>query len=123
MQALVLVGFGGALGAMARYGAGVLVGRLFATGFPLATLLINIGGSLAMGLLVGLLASVMPPWAAEARLFFGVGVLGGFTTFSAYALDAVELGDWRAGGYLVLSVLCGLAATAAAAALTRRVAS
>lgn len=76
---------------MARYAAGLLVGRMVTTSFPAATLVVNVVGSVAMGLLVGLLARFMPDWQEDARLFLAVGVLGGFTTFSAFSLDAVAL--------------------------------
>jgi CrcB protein len=113
MQAFLLVGLGGALGAMARYGVGVVVGHLWRTPFPLATLLINIAGSLAMGLLVGWLARTLPHGQNEIRLFVAVGILGGFTTFSAFSLDVmtlIERGDvipavLYAAGSVVLSVL------------------
>jgi CrcB protein len=91
MQAYLLVGLGGAIGAVARYGTGVLVGQLWRHPFPLATLLINIVGSLAMGLLVGWLARALPPAQNEIRLFVAVGILGGFTTFSAFSLEVVTL--------------------------------
>mgnify|MGYP001021782399 CR=1 FL=1 len=91
MQAAFLVGVGGAIGAMARYGVSVAVGRIWPTDFPLATLLINIVGSVLMGVLVGVLARTLPPMANEIRLFTAVGVLGGFTTFSSFSLDAVTL--------------------------------
>lgn len=91
MYPFLLVGIGGALGSMARYGVGVLVGRIWPSTFPLATMLINITGSLAMGLLVGFLARTTPAWQADARLFVAVGVLGGYTTFSAFSLDAIVL--------------------------------
>jgi CrcB protein len=94
---------------MVRYGASVLVGRVWPSGFPLATLLINVVGSLAMGLLVGWLAKAMPSWAAEGRLFLAVGVLGGFTTFSSFSLDTIALIErgeiGQAGTYVVLSVV------------------
>ena len=79
MNALLLVGIGGAIGSIARYGSGVLVGRIWPSTFPLATMLVNISGSLIMGLLIGFLARTTPAWQADARLFFAVGVLGGFT--------------------------------------------
>ena len=90
MQAFLLVGIGGALGAMARYGVGVTVGSL-ANGFPASTFLINILGSIAMGLLVGFLARTTPQFQNEIRLFVALGILGGFTTFSSFSLDAVVL--------------------------------
>jgi fluoride exporter len=113
MQAFLLVGLGGALGAMARYGTGVAVGHFWRNSFPLATLLINVIGSLAMGLLVGWLARTLPPGQNEIRLFVAVGILGGFTTFSAFSLDVmtlIERGDVvpaviYALGSVLLSVL------------------
>ena len=110
MVGVVLVGIGGGIGAMARYGASVLVGRVWGVvGFPLATLLINIIGSLAMGLLIGWMAKAMPSWAPEGRLFLAVGVLGGFTTFSSFSLDTIALIErgeiGQAGTYVVLSVV------------------
>lgn len=91
MYSYVLVGIGGALGSVARYGTGVLVGRLWSSSFPLATLLINVAGSLAMGLFIGWLARTTPAWQADARLFVAVGMFGGFTTFSSFSLDAIAL--------------------------------
>lgn len=114
MQAYLLVGIGGAIGAMARYGTGVFVGRLWRADFPLATLLINIAGSLAMGLLVGWFARALPPSQEEIRLFVAVGVLGGFTTFSAFSLDAIALMErgevWQAAFYVGLSVVVSVVA-------------
>ena len=111
MQAMLLVGAGGAIGAMLRYGVSTIVGKLWPSDFPVATLVINIAGSLVMGLLVGWLARAMPAWAAEARLFVAVGVLGGFTTFSAFSLEAILLlergAPVQAALYVLLSVaLC-----------------
>ncbi|WP_332686162.1 fluoride efflux transporter CrcB [Devosia sp.] len=109
MYPFLLVGAGGAIGAMARFGFASLFGRLWPMGFPLATLLINIIGSAAMGIFIGLMARWLPAWQSEARLFFAVGVLGGFTTFSTFSLDAIvliERGDWlQAGAYVLLSVV------------------
>lgn len=104
MNAYLLVGLGGALGSMARYGSGVAVGRLWGSSFPLGTLLINIAGSLAMGLFVGYLARTTPAWQADARLFVAVGVFGGFTTFSAFSLDAIYLVERGEIGQAVLYV-------------------
>lgn len=91
MNAFLLVGLGGAIGSIARYGTGVLVGRLWSTSFPLATMLVNITGSLIMGLFIGYLARTTPAWQADARLFVAVGILGGFTTLSSFSLDTVVL--------------------------------
>jgi fluoride exporter len=119
MQAFLLVGLGGALGAVARYGVSVAVGHFWRTPFPLATMLVNVSGSLAMGLLVGWLARALPPGQSEIRLFVAVGILGGFTTFSAFSLDVmtlIERGDvipaviYALGSVLlsVLALLLGL---------------
>jgi CrcB protein len=91
MQAVLLVGAGGAIGAMARYGMSVLIGRFWPMSFPLATLLVNVVGSTCMGLLIGLLVRTLPVAGPEIRLFVAVGVLGGFTTFSSFSLDTISL--------------------------------
>lgn len=109
MNGFLLVGAGGALGAMARYGFAVLVARLWPTTFPLATLLINIIGSIAMGLFVGLMAKLLPANQEELRLFVAVGIFGGFTTFSSFSLDTIvliERGELiQAVTYVALSVV------------------
>ena len=114
MTPYLLVAIGGAIGSVLRYGAGVAVGSFWRGPFPLDTLLINIAGSLLMGLFVGLMGRLLPPWQNEARLFFAVGVLGGFTTFSSFSLDAIamiERGDLLpAGLYVVLSVAIAIPA-------------
>jgi CrcB protein len=108
MQAYLLVGIGGAIGAMARYAASVAIGGL-ANGFPIWTFLINILGSVAMGVLVGVLAKYTPQYQNEIRLFVAVGIFGGFTTFSSFSLDAITLferGDFGLGAiYVVGSVV------------------
>jgi fluoride exporter len=112
MNPYLLVGLGGALGAMARYGIGTAVPAP-ANGFPLATALINIAGSLAMGVLIGVLAKTTPQYQNEIRLFVAVGIFGGFTTFSSFSIDAITLierGDFLlATAYIVGSVLLSLA--------------
>jgi fluoride exporter len=112
MYPYLLVALGGAIGSVLRYGSGVGVGRLWRDSFPLGTLLINIVGSAVMGLFVGLMARLLPAWQNEARLFFAVGVLGGFTTFSSFSLDAItmiERGNiLPAALYVVVSVVGGL---------------
>ena len=108
----LLVGIGGALGAMLRYGAQAAIGSL-PNGFPASTFLINIVGSIAMGVLIGVLAKTTPQFQNEIRLFVAVGIFGGFTTFSSFSLDAitlVERGDFLlASAYIVGSVLLALA--------------
>lgn len=112
MNSYLLVGIGGALGAIARFGAQSWVGNL-PNGFPTATFLINILGSAAMGVLIGVLAKTTPQYQNEIRLFVAVGLFGGFTTFSSFSLDAitlVERGDiMLAALYIVGSVLLSLA--------------
>jgi CrcB protein len=114
MNPYLLVAIGGALGSMARYGTGVRVGKAWSASFPLGTMLINIVGSVAMGLFIGYLVRTTPAWQADARLFVAVGVLGGFTTFSSFSLDAVsmlERGELGLALFYVLgSVIIGIAA-------------
>jgi fluoride exporter len=113
MDAYLLVAIGGAIGSVARYGSGVLVGRVWPSSFPLATMMVNISGSLIMGLFIGYLARTTPGWQADARLFVAVGILGGYTTLSSFSLDTVvllergELGQAAlyALGSIVISVL------------------
>lgn len=112
MNAYLLVGIGGALGALMRFGAQNWIGSL-PNGFPVATFLVNIVGSIAMGVLVGALAKFTPQYQNEIRLFVAVGIFGGFTTFSSFSLDAITLierGDvLLAAVYVVGSVLLSLA--------------
>ena len=109
---LLLVMLGGALGAGARHLVGRAMLGWLGPGFPWWTLSINIAGGLMMGLLAGLLLrfSLAESW----RLFAGVGVLGGFTTFSSFSLEAVTLVQRgqlaAAGGYVAASVLGSIAA-------------
>lgn len=112
MLPLLLVMAGGAIGAGARHLVGRAMLAALGPGFPWATLSINVGGGLLMGLLAGLLLrfSLGESW----RLFLGVGVLGGFTTFSSFSLDAVTLAQrgqmLAAGGYVAASVIGSIAA-------------
>jgi CrcB protein len=109
MNAYLLVGIGGAIGSMARFGAGEAVSRVWPGPFPLATMLVNTSGSLAMGLFIGFLARTVPAWQADARLFVAIGVLGGFTTLSSFSLDAVTLlerGEFGQAAIYVLGSVC-----------------
>lgn len=118
-----LVFIGSGLGGAARYGLGVLSIRLFGLGFPFGTLIINIFGSVLMGVTVALFAksSVSGP---ELRLFLTTGLIGGFTTFSTFSLDAGAL--WYRGerlasaSYVALSVVASLAALVASMIIVRR---
>lgn len=109
MQAFLAVGLGGALGAMGRYGIGLWVGRNWHGPFPMGTFVVNVLGSLFMGLFIGWLVRTTPDWQASARLFMAVGVLGGFTTFSTFSLDVVTLLE---RGQMVTVVLYGAASLA-----------
>ncbi|MGW6274913.1 fluoride efflux transporter CrcB [Streptomyces sp. NPDC055060] len=117
------VAVGGAIGASARYGASLIWPTDPGT-FPTTTLLVNVVGCAVMGAFMVLLTEARTPHRL-LRPFFGTGVLGGFTTFSTYALDIerlVEGGHARTGlAYLALTVLAALAAVGSAAWVTRRV--
>ncbi|WP_308312525.1 fluoride efflux transporter CrcB [Streptomyces sp. ISL-11] len=117
------VSLGGGLGAAARYGASLLWPTAPGA-FPWTTLIVNVIGCAVIGVFLVVITEV---WAAHrlVRPFFGTGVLGGFTTFSTYAVDIQHLVDrGRAAtglAYLGLTLLSALAAVWATAALTRRV--
>lgn len=87
LKTCLIVFLGAGLGGTLRHGVMVAAARMFGLGFPFGTLAVNIGGSLAMGLLAGWFAHKADPGQAW-RLFLVTGVLGGFTTFSAFSLDA-----------------------------------
>ncbi|MFZ4688221.1 MAG: fluoride efflux transporter CrcB [Polymorphobacter sp.] len=87
---LLLVALGGALGACLRYLVGQWSLMQFGAGLPVATWTVNIVGGFAMGLLAGWLARV-DSGGEELRLLLGVGVLGGFTTFSAFSLEVFNM--------------------------------
>lgn len=124
MTQLLLVAMGGAAGAAARYGVGVLTGRWLGHGWPWATLGVNLLGGLLMGLLVGWLAHRGGADQERLRLLLGVGVLGGFTTFSAFSLEValmVERREWTSAGlYVSASVVLSVAALFAGLMLARR---
>lgn len=114
MTALLWVAFGGGLGAAARYGVGVWVGHFTsAARFPWATLGVNLLGCLFIGVL-GALSVKHDCFSAHMRLFLFTGLLGGFTTFSAFGLETLLLfrrGDSiAAAAYALASVLFGLLA-------------
>lgn len=110
----LLVGIGGFLGANARFLLARGVITLLPTRFPLGTLLINVSGSLLLGVLGSVLAARLPPGSDMLRLALGVGFLGAFTTFSTFELETHSLlqdGAWlSASAYVCLSVFLGLAA-------------
>ena len=120
---VAVVALGGAMGASARYGASLLWPTA-SGGFPCTTLGVNAVGCAVIGVFMVIISNV---WAAHrlVRPFFGTGVLGGFTTFSTYAVDIQVLVDASRPGpglaYLVLTLLVALAAVWSAAWATRRI--
>lgn len=121
MNPLFLVMAGGAVGAGLRHLVGRAAMAALGPGWPWGTLTVNLVGGLAMGLLAGTLSRISD---GEAwRLLLGVGLLGGFTTFSAFSLDAmmmIERGEIGAMlGYVALSVAGSIAALALGLGLTR----
>jgi CrcB protein len=118
MKQVLLVAIGGALGSAARYGLGVAAARLLGLGYPWGTLAVNVIGGLAMGVLFARVG----PEQESLRLLLGVGALGGFTTFSAFSLEALRLmeqGPRQAMLYMVASVALSVAACWAGFALGR----
>jgi len=121
----LLVFVGGGLGATLRHSINVFCARVFGTAFPYHTFIINITGSIVMGLIAGYLAfkgEASQPW----RLFVMTGVLGGYTTFSAFSLDTALLYERGEMGlalfYVVGSVVLSLAGLFAGLALMRHLA-
>ena len=116
LAATLNVALGGAVGAALRYQTGRMVTSLLGaktvTAFPWATLTVNVVGSLAMGLLAGWLARHGSENSEQWRLLVGVGLLGGFTTFSAFSLEMMLLIERGQSGlaltYALISVLAGL---------------
>lgn len=124
MTAYLIVFLGAGVGGCMRHGVNIGCARLLSVEFPWGTLTVNVLGSLAMGLLAGWFATRLSSEGAQhARLLLMTGVLGGFTTFSAYSLDAVLL--WERGQiaaaaiYVLGSVVLCLAALVGGLALGR----
>lgn len=127
MTRLILVALGGAIGASARYGLGLAALKAVpGAAWPWATFVANVAGGLLMGALAGWLALKGGAQQEAIRLFAAVGVLGGFTTFSAFSLDAAALWERGAVGqaafYVVASVLGSLVAIFAGLWLARTLA-
>ncbi|UAK26004.1 fluoride efflux transporter CrcB [Sphingomonas nostoxanthinifaciens] len=91
MPPLLLVMFGGAIGAGFRYHIGAIALRNLGPAFPWGTWIINLLGGLLMGILAGTLAKMQGVDGEPLRLFLGIGVLGGFTTFSAFSLETTDM--------------------------------
>lgn len=124
MTHVLLVAAGGALGSVLRYFTGLAALRLMGPNFPWGTLTVNIAGGLFIGVFAELIARKFGA-TAELRLFLITGCLGGFTTFSAFSLDAVTLIERSepvlAGVYIGASVLLSVFAVFAGLALVRAI--
>ena len=124
MRIVAAVALGGALGAVGRYLVAGLAGAWLGAAFPLGTLAANVAGSFLMGVLIEATALAWSPSPA-LRAMLAVGLLGGFTTFSAFSLDAVALFQrglpGQAALYVVASVTLSLAGLFAGMLLLRRI--
>lgn len=122
-RALLLVGAGGAVGALARGWLGVRF-PVAPEGFPVSTFLVNLSGAFLLGLLLTLLVERLPE-ARSVRPLLGTGLLGAYTTFSTFTVEVdLLVGRGRAllaVGYVTVSLLAGLVAVAAGVAAVRRV--
>jgi len=109
----LIVFIGAGIGGALRHGVNVTAGRIFGLNFPYGTLIVNIAGSFLMGLLAGYFA-FRPGIGQHMRLFLATGILGGFTTFSAFSLDTALLIERHAygaaAGYVAGSVVASIAA-------------
>ena len=127
MLSIFLVFVGGGIGAALRHGVNVAAAAWFGTGFPWGTMIVNVVGSFVIGALAAWFAfrgDAM--WTQPLRLFLATGILGGFTTFSAFSLDFAllfERGEIGQGiGYVLVSVALSLAAVFAGLFLVRSMA-
>ena len=114
MRTLLAVGVGGFIGALARFAIHEGMARLVGTALPLGTLIVNVAGSFALGILVGLaeLTDVSP----TVRLGVGVGVLGAFTTFSTFSIDTLSVAARSGMALATLNVVANVTLAIAAAA-------
>lgn len=126
MKAYLLVFLGAGIGGALRHGVNVGCARMCGTAFPWGTLTVNIVGSFIMGVLAGWLAfKAGEGWSQPLRLFLTTGILGGFTTFSAFSLDAVLI--WERGQvglaatYVTASVLLSIAGLVVGLGLVRAI--
>ena len=122
-QHFAAVFIGGGLGSALRYGVGRMSLAAFGPNFPASTLIVNIAGCFLLGVLIGWVANRSAGMDQTVSLFLTTGVLGGFTTFSAFALDAVTLserGDHLAAmGYVLASVVASIVGLLAGLTLLR----
>ncbi len=111
MNGILYVAIGGALGASGRHLVGLWAGRSLGSGFPYGTFIVNIVGSLLMGFVIGWLLT--RDGSDHLKLLIATGFLGGFTTFSAFSLDAINLLERKAyspfllyvGGSVIVAIL------------------
>ena len=126
MPTVLWVALGGAIGSAARYGVNVWSGRLLGSEFPWHTFVVNVLGCFAMGALVELMALKLNV-SNDTRAFLTTGILGGFTTFSAFSLDFAVLVERKSYGaaaaYGAGSVALSLIAVFAGLSLVRTLAS
>jgi CrcB protein len=122
-MAYLLVFLGGGIGAAMRHGVNVAFARWFGTSFSFHTLFENVSGSLVMGLVAGYFA-FQTDASQHLRLFLTTGILGGYTTFSAFSLDSVllwERGQWGlASTYVLASVAASIIGLVAGLSLVRQ---
>ena len=127
MLSLMYVAFGGAFGSICRYIAMSLIGKLHNTPFPYGTFVVNISGSFLMGIWIAIIALLLPDRQKDLHLLFAVGVLGGFTTFSTFSLDAfllIEKGLFgQAAAYVFGSIILSVIALFAAMVLVQKLVS
>ena len=122
MKPVLIIGIGGAFGSICRYLAQVYIGKYTTLIFPVGTLVVNLTGCFLIGILFGL-SSKYAWMTMEWRLFLMAGICGGYTTFSGYSLDSINL--LRQGNYTYFfvyvlgSVVIGLLLTIAGAAVIR----
>lgn len=118
----LIVFLGAGIGGALRHGVNVGASRLFGLGFPTGTLMVNIIGSFVMGLLAGYFLA-RPGISQQVRLFLTTGILGGFTTFSAFSLDSALLIERHAyglaAGYVAGSVIASISALFIGLAMAR----
>jgi fluoride exporter len=121
----LIVFLGGGLGSALRHGVNLVAARMFGPTFPYGTLIINVAGSLVMGLIAEYFA-LKAGLPQRARLFLTTGILGGFTTFSTFSLEVAVLYERGqiagAAAYVVASVVLGVGALFAGMAIVRMLA-